>query len=60
MTYFTPILVNGQPRLQPTPKLLEPLSIDDAVALSDELTRAVRQVCELREAYERARNAGEE
>ncbi len=60
MTYFTVSLLDGQPRLEPTALLLQPLTLEAALELSQELTVAVRKACGLRAAWERARDAGEE
>jgi len=60
MNFFTVYLVDGQPRVEPTGRLSKPLTIDECVELSFDLTVAVREACELREMWERAREAGEE
>jgi len=60
MKFLVPTLVDGQPRLQPTPQLLAPLSLEDALLLDAEIAEAIEEVTHLKEMWDRAREAGEE
>ena len=60
MKYLIPTLINGQPRLQPSPAMFGPLTIEDLTAIDNEISEAVAAVLKMKEMWDRAREVGEE